>query len=124
MLIRCIYESKIAALKKILGSLIFNSMHFVKLPSLIDFIGLYIYINKNDNIHENEVQNIGFGISIEFLIQRKNFYSNRSRNNEIGLLWSGQYFGKVQYRILNLNQNSKSKKKKLIQIGLETTKLD
>ena len=27
--------------------------------------------NKNDNIHKNEVQNIGFGIPIEFLSQRK-----------------------------------------------------
>ena len=27
--------------------------------------------NKDDNIHKNEVQNIGFGIPIEFLGQRK-----------------------------------------------------
>ena len=27
--------------------------------------------NKNDNIHKNEVQNIGLGIPIEFLSQRK-----------------------------------------------------
>ena len=40
-------------------------------------------INKNDNIHKNDVQNIGFGIPIEFLSQRKKIYSNRSRNNEI-----------------------------------------
>ncbi len=28
-------------------------------------------MNKNDNIHKNEVQNIGFGIPIEFLSQRR-----------------------------------------------------
>ena len=33
---------------------------------------------------------------------------NYARNNEIGLMWSGQSFGKVRYRI------SKSKKKKLL----------
>ena len=27
--------------------------------------------NKNDNIHKNEVQNIGFGFPIEFPSQRK-----------------------------------------------------
>ena len=27
--------------------------------------------NKNDNIHKNEVQNIGFGIPIEFLKEKK-----------------------------------------------------
>ena len=45
----------------------------------------YLIDNKNDNIHKNEVQNIGFGIPIEFLSQRK---------------------------------------KKIIQIGPETTKFD
>ena len=31
----------------------------------------YFHNNKNDNIHKNEVQNIGFGIPIEFLSQRR-----------------------------------------------------
>ncbi len=31
---------------------------------------MYINNNKNDNIHKNEVQNIGFGISIKFPSQR------------------------------------------------------
>ena len=95
MLIRCIYESKIAALKKILGSLIFNSMHFVKLPSLIDFIGLYIYINKNDNIHENEVQNIGFGIPIKFLSQRKKFIQIGPETTKFDFCGQDSHFGKV-----------------------------
>ena len=34
--------------------------------------------NKNDNIHKNEVQNIGFGIPIEFLSQ------GRRKNIQIG----------------------------------------
>ncbi len=54
-----------------------------QLYKLIRILCLKIYKNKNDNIHKNEVQNIGFGIPIEFLSQRKKNYSNRSRNNEI-----------------------------------------
>ena len=40
--------------------------------------------------------NIGFGIPIEFLSQRKKIYSNQSRNNEIKEirpLWSSESFG-------------------------------
>ena len=40
-------------------------------------LGLPRFKNKNDNIHKNEVQNIGFGIPIEFLSQRKKNYLNR-----------------------------------------------
>ena len=32
---------------------------------------MHLYKNKNDNIHKNEVQNIGFGIPIKFLILRR-----------------------------------------------------
>ncbi len=65
-----------------------------------------IHLNKNDNIHKNEVQNIGFGIPIEFLSQkRKKNYSNQSRNNEIWLLWSRQSFG--ESTISNLESQSK-----------------
>ena len=37
---------------------------------------MYSYYNKNDNIHKNEVQNIGFGIPIEFLSQRKKLFNS------------------------------------------------
>ena len=47
---------------------------------------------KNDNIHKNEVQNIGFGIPIKFPSQRKKSYSNPSIKKEIGLLWPRQSF--------------------------------
>ena len=68
--------------------------------------------------------NIEFGIPIKIPSQRKKNYSNRSRNNEIGLLWSGQSFG--ESTISNFESQSKFqvKEKKIIQIGLETTKLD
>ena len=73
-------------------------------------------INKNDNIHKNEVKNIGFGIHIKFPSQRKQNYSNRSINKEIGLLWSRQSFGESTISDLNPYQIYKSKKKKNIQI--------
>ena len=66
---------------------------------------------------------IRFGIPIEFPSQRKKNYSNQSRKNENGLLWSGQSFG--ESTISNCESQSKFqvKEKKIIQIGLETTKL-
>ena len=43
---------------------------------------LIIIFNKNDNIHKNEVQNIGFGIPINFQVKKKKIVE---RNNEIML---------------------------------------
>ncbi len=67
--------------------------------------------NKNDNIHKNEVQNIGFGIPIKFLSQRKKFIQIGPETTKFDFCGPDSRLGKVQYRIWNPNQNSKSKKK-------------
>ncbi len=55
---------------------------------------------------------------------KKKNYSNRSRNNEIGLMWSGQSFWESTISNFESPLNFKVKEKKIIEIGKETTKLD
>ncbi len=69
-------------------------------------------MNKNDNIHKNEVQNIGFGIPIELLSQRKKILQIGPETTKLDCCGQDSHLGKVRYRILNPNQNSKPKKKK------------
>ncbi len=66
-------------------------------------------INKNDNIHKNEVQNIGFGIPIEFLSQKEKNIQIGPETTKLDYCGQDSHFGKEKYRILNPNQNSKSK---------------
>ncbi len=49
--------------------------------------------------------NIEFGIPIKIPSQRKKNYSNQSRNNKIGLMWSRMSFG--ESTISNLESQSK-----------------
>ena len=58
-------------------------------------------MNKNDYIHKNEVQNIGFGIPIEFLSQRKKFIKIGPETTKLDCCGQDSNFGKVQYRILS-----------------------
>ena len=55
--------------------------------------------------------NIGFGIPIEFPNQRKKFIQIGPETTKFDFCGQDSHLGKVQYRILNPNQNSKSKKK-------------
>ena len=54
---------------------------------------------------------------------KKKKYSNRSRNNEIGLMWSGQSFWESTISNFESPLNFQVKEKKIIEIGQETTKL-
>ena len=70
--------------------------------------------NKNDNIHKNEVQNIGFGIPINFKYRLAANITEYHKESEYILQLLLQSFvvqgvirGKVQYRIWNLLQFSK-----------------
>ena len=56
--------------------------------------------------------NIGFGIPIEFPSQRKKIIQIGPETTKLDFCGQDSHFGKVQYRKLNPNQNSKSKKKK------------
>ena len=70
--------------------------------------------------------NIGFGIPIEFLSQRKKNIEigpETTKLRKLDLCGPKVIWGKVQYRIWNPHLISKSKKKKNIQISPETTKL-
>ena len=51
--------------------------------------------NKNDNIHKNEVQNIGFGIPIEFLIQRKKIIQIVPETTKFDFCGPDSHLGKV-----------------------------
>ncbi len=81
-------------------------------------------LNKNDSIHKNEVQNIGFGITIKFPSQRRKKLFKSVQKNEIGLLWSRQSFGESTISNLEFQSKFEVKEKKNIQIGPETTILD
>ena len=56
--------------------------------------------------------NIGFWNPIKIPSQRKKIYSNRSRNNEIGLMWSGQSFGESTISDLESPSNFQVKEEK------------
>ena len=58
-----------------------------------------------------------------FQVNEKKIYSNRSRNNKIGLLWSGQSFGESTISDLESPSNFQVREKKNIEIGQETMKL-
>ncbi len=78
------------------------------------FLSFYFDVKLLWSSESFEVKyNIGFGIPIEFPNQRRRKnYSNRSRNTEIGLLWS---FGE--------SKNFQVKIFFFIEIGQETIKL-
>ncbi len=89
----------------------------------LDFLNRYFHKNKNDNIHKNEVQNIGFGIPIEFLSQRKKIFKSVQKHG-IWLLWSRQSLGESTISNLESPLNFQVKEEeKIIEFGQETTKL-
>ena len=53
-----------------------------------------LYKNKDDNIHKNEVQNIGFGIPIEFLSQRKELFKSVQNQRNLTLVVQTVIWGK------------------------------
>ena len=70
----------------------------------------WLQTNKNNNIHKNEVQNIGFGIGKS---KKKKNYSNRSLKKEIGILWSRQSFGESTISDFESQSNFQVKEKKI-----------
>ncbi len=61
----------------------------------------YPNYNKNDNIHKNDDQNIGFGIPINFPSQRKKIIQIGPQTTKLDCCGQDSHLGKVQYRILN-----------------------
>ncbi len=65
---------------------------------------------------------IRFGISIEFPSQRKKIIQIGPETTKLDSYGQDSQLGKVQYRILNPNQNLKSKKKKLFKYNIHQCK--
>ena len=75
------------------------------------------YKNKNDNIHKNEVQNIGFGIPNEFLSQRIFLFKSVQKQRNLTFVVQTVIWGKYN---IGFGIPKSSQRIKMIQIGLYT----